>query len=309
MSPTTPHPVLDSTGHPPVETIAEYLEELLPPTATARLREHFADCAECRDTAAALQEIQSLLGRTDTPAMPDDVALRIDAALAAEALLTAAPESVLEPAPEPAPDAAPAPRPSGTAPGSAGAPPRTPHGPSSGPADDTRRPRGGPGRGRARGWRRAALGVAALAVVGLVGTAVVQLGGESSSSGAKSSAVSNGGARPSVNGDLSSLGTLTDANLNQQVQGLLASATAVHPQGVQAPTDTTAHEAGTPVCALTAAARPGETPLTAAQGLYQGTPVTVLVYTDTAHPLTSVDAYLVDSSCRAGVLLHRTVPR
>jgi anti-sigma factor RsiW len=309
MSPTAPHPVLDSSGHPPVETIAEYLEDLLPPTAAARLREHLADCAECRDTGAALQEIQSLLGQTDTPALPDDVGLRLDAALAAEALLAATPE------PAPAPEAAPVPAPgsSGSASGSAGAPPRKPHSPSSGPVGGTQRPPAGPGRGRARGWRRAALGVAALAVVGLVGTAVVRINseggaGNGSSSGAKSSAVSAGTGVNGANGDLSSLGVLSDATLAQQVRGLLAGTAAMNPQA-KPTSEAAARAAGAPACVLDAAARSGETPLTAAQGLYRGTPVTVLVYTDTAHPLTSVDAYLVDSSCRAGVLLHRTLPR
>jgi len=305
MSPTTPHPVLDSSGHPPVEAIAEYLEDLLPPDATTRLREHFADCAECLDTRAALQEVRSLLGQTETPVLPADIGIRIDAALAAEALLAATP------VPEPGPDAAPA-QPSTTTSSTttAGTPPRKAYSPSSGRAAGARRPPGRPGRGRGRGWRRAALGVAALAIVGLVSTAVIQSGGHSDN-GSTNSSAAVGTARAGAIGALPSLGTLTDANLTQQVHGLLLSHTvAQHPQAQTARSNApAATPGGAPACVLAATGRPGETPLAAGQGVYQDTPVVALVYADAAHPLTSSDVYLVDASCHTGVLLHRTVPR
>src|SRR4051794_13021293 len=85
MSPTTSHPDLDPSGHLPVETIADYLEDLLPSDTATRIETHLADCPECLDTRAALEEVRSLLGQTETPVLPEDIALRIDAALAAEA--------------------------------------------------------------------------------------------------------------------------------------------------------------------------------------------------------------------------------
>ncbi|WP_042384633.1 zf-HC2 domain-containing protein [Streptacidiphilus melanogenes] len=78
----------DSTlnpAHPDVELLAEHAEELLPAEQSAELTAHLASCAECRETYDALVELTSLLGAEPTPGpMPEDVAARIDAALAAE---------------------------------------------------------------------------------------------------------------------------------------------------------------------------------------------------------------------------------
>ncbi|MGW1801091.1 anti-sigma factor family protein [Streptomyces sp. NPDC001984] len=91
MTPTT-----DTTGHPDVAEISDLTEGLLPPARTADVRRHLDECELCADVYASLEEIRGLLGTVPGPArMPDDVAGRIDAALAAEALLsTTAPESV-----------------------------------------------------------------------------------------------------------------------------------------------------------------------------------------------------------------------
>lgn len=75
--------------HPEVEEISELAEGLLPASRTADLRRHLQSCALCADVYASLEEMRDLLG-TPLPGatrMPDDVAGRIDAALAAEALL------------------------------------------------------------------------------------------------------------------------------------------------------------------------------------------------------------------------------
>ncbi|MDT0609701.1 anti-sigma factor [Streptomyces lancefieldiae] len=86
----------ETAGHPDVAEISDLTEGLLPPSRTTDLRGHLETCAPCSDVYASLVEIQGLLGTLPEPQrMPDDVATRIDAALAAEALLNAkAPEAV-----------------------------------------------------------------------------------------------------------------------------------------------------------------------------------------------------------------------
>ncbi|MFJ8634998.1 anti-sigma factor family protein [Streptomyces sp. NPDC093568] len=86
----------DTTGHPDVAEISDLTEGLLSPSRTADLRRHLNECELCADVHASLEEIRGLLGTLPGPArMPTDVAERIDAALAAEALLSAtAPEDV-----------------------------------------------------------------------------------------------------------------------------------------------------------------------------------------------------------------------
>lgn len=80
----------DKAGHPDVEEISDLTEGLLPPTRTADVRRHLDDCVLCVDVYDSLEEIRGLLGTLPgPPRMPDDVAGRIDAALAAEALLNA----------------------------------------------------------------------------------------------------------------------------------------------------------------------------------------------------------------------------
>lgn len=75
-------------GHPDVDEISALAEGLLSPSGAASVRDHLEDCPECADTLAALEEIRELLGAAPAPSpMPLDVAERIDAALAAEALL------------------------------------------------------------------------------------------------------------------------------------------------------------------------------------------------------------------------------
>ncbi|MFD8270671.1 anti-sigma factor family protein [Streptomyces flaveolus] len=77
-------------GHPDVAEISDLAEGLLPPSRTTNVRRHLETCDLCADVYASLEEIQGLLGTLPGPQrMPDDVAGRIDAALAAEALLSA----------------------------------------------------------------------------------------------------------------------------------------------------------------------------------------------------------------------------
>ncbi|MFE3507060.1 anti-sigma factor family protein [Streptomyces sp. NPDC059155] len=84
----------DMTQHPDVSEISDLTEGLLSPAQSNDLRQHLDDCALCADVHASLEEIRGMLGTLPgTPRMPADIAERIDAALAAEALLdSTAPE-------------------------------------------------------------------------------------------------------------------------------------------------------------------------------------------------------------------------
>jgi hypothetical protein len=80
----------DTTRHPDVSEISDLTEGLLPPSRGAAVREHLDDCSLCADVRTSLEEIRGLLGTLPgPPRMPGEIAGRIDAALAAEALLNA----------------------------------------------------------------------------------------------------------------------------------------------------------------------------------------------------------------------------
>jgi len=314
MTSAASHLNLDSSGHPDVEAISEYVEDLLPPEAAAELAAHLSGCPDCLETRDALDEIRCLLGETETPRLPSDIADRIDAALAAEARTgTAAPAAD---AAEPAAHSGSSSSSGRPLSGASTAPPRSTG--ATGPAG--RRP----GRGAAaRRLRRAALGIAALAVVGFLGSVVLHPG-TNTNSASSSSAVGQGGVSLPVVGAATPQ-TFTAAGFTAQIQGLLQPATgdSKHPLSMgtgETPAGTDSASAGieqlaVPGCVLGAVARTGQQPLTAALGSYHGDPVYALVYPDTKDPAHSVDAYLVDRSCSAPsgssspVLLQQTVPR
>ncbi|MFJ5774763.1 hypothetical protein [Streptomyces sp. NPDC093094] len=78
----------DTAGHPDVAEISDLVEGLLPPSRSTDLRAHLDTCELCADVYVSLEEIRGLLGTLPgPPRMPAEVAGRIDAALAAEALL------------------------------------------------------------------------------------------------------------------------------------------------------------------------------------------------------------------------------
>ncbi|WP_030744346.1 anti-sigma factor family protein [Streptomyces sp. NRRL F-5135] len=78
----------DTTQHPDVSEISDLAEGLLSPSRAADLKDHLDGCPLCADVHDSLTEIKGLLGTMPgPPLMPADVAGRIDAALAAEALL------------------------------------------------------------------------------------------------------------------------------------------------------------------------------------------------------------------------------
>lgn len=80
----------DMAGHPDVAEISDLAEGLLPADRTPDLRRHLDECELCADVYSSLEEIRGLLGTLPgPPRMPAEIAGRIDAALAAEALLNA----------------------------------------------------------------------------------------------------------------------------------------------------------------------------------------------------------------------------
>jgi hypothetical protein len=80
----------DAAGHPDLMELSDLAEGLLPPTRTADVRQHLGGCPLCANVYDSLEEIRSTLGTlSGPPRMPADIAGRIDAALAAEALLSA----------------------------------------------------------------------------------------------------------------------------------------------------------------------------------------------------------------------------
>ncbi|MFI8254044.1 hypothetical protein [Streptomyces filamentosus] len=80
----------DTAQHPDVSEISDLTEGLLSPRRSAAVRRHLDGCALCADVRSSLEEIRGLLGTLPgPPRMPAEIAGRIDAALAAEALLDA----------------------------------------------------------------------------------------------------------------------------------------------------------------------------------------------------------------------------
>lgn len=90
----------ETAEHPEITELSDLTEGLLPPSRTASVRQHLDECPLCADVYASLEEIRGMLGTLPgPPRMPADIAGRIDAALAAEALLNStAPEAQATPA-------------------------------------------------------------------------------------------------------------------------------------------------------------------------------------------------------------------
>ncbi|APS20451.1 hypothetical protein TK78_16970 [Streptomyces sp. Tue 6075] len=79
-------PTADTAQHPEVSEISDLTEGLLAPSRTAEVQQHLAACDLCTEVRNSLEEIRGLLGTMPDPEpMPEDIAARIDAALAAEA--------------------------------------------------------------------------------------------------------------------------------------------------------------------------------------------------------------------------------
>ncbi|MGY5008156.1 anti-sigma factor family protein [Streptomyces sp. 900105755] len=277
----------DMAGHPDVAEISDLSEGLLPPARTEEVRQHLNGCELCTDVHASLEEIRGLLGALpDPPQMPTDVAGRIDAALAAEALLDAAAPvthvsretSPRETSPRemsPAGD-----RPAGRSNASAGP--------------------GRKDRGRDRGPRRRTI------VLGTVLTAAV-LGAGSfflQSLGGDGTTTAQG--KPT-----NSAGTFSKSTLQSQVQDLLGARTNT-PRGSQKPFGIESQPSGAgstetpyttriqpsvsvPTCVRSGISQSGDV-IGAKQGTYDGKDAFLVVLPD-ASDASRVTAFIVDATC------------
>jgi hypothetical protein len=259
----------DTAGHPDVAEISDLTEGLLTPTRTADVRRHLDECELCADVHASLEEIRGLLGSMPgPPRMPDDVASRIDAALAAEALLSAT-----------APDGADAPAlVDGTHVS------RETSVSADRPTGHARTSTTGPGRkDRMRGGRRR------IAVLGAVFT-VAALG-----LGSALMATFNDG-KPSD----SQAGTFSGKKVETQVSELLtkSSSRAPHSLGVNTVPENSVKNQATPqvpACVLQGIGR--DNALAAKEGTYNGASAYLVVMLDEKDS-SRVDAYVVDAACK-----------
>ncbi|GGN66239.1 hypothetical protein GCM10011579_037590 [Streptomyces albiflavescens] len=290
----------DTAGHPDVAELSDLTEGLLPPARTANVRQHLEGCVLCADVYDSLEEIRGLLGTLPGPTrMPDDVAGRIDAALAAEALLSATSPDHASGA---ADDGASVPRETSTAGLSVAAA-------DSGPTSSADRPSGHPrastGPGRAhrvrRGRRRAAvLGtVFTAAALGLGAILVQSMGGDGK------------GSETTTTQESGSTVTFSEGQLKHHVADLLAKnkstgsrSGSAKPWGIESNgAETDSGGVGTlisptvpvPDCVQQGTGNSGVV-LAAEKGTYKGTSVYLVVQPD-ASDSTKVAAYIVDDAC------------
>ncbi|MFI5797111.1 anti-sigma factor family protein [Streptomyces sp. NPDC051677] len=274
----------DTTGHPDVAEISDLTEGLLAPSRSADVRRHLDTCELCADVHASLEEIRGLLGTLPgPPRMPDDVAHRIDAALAAEALLNAAPsenEDARESSAVAADgdvDALHVSRETTTA--------------ADRPAGHARATTTGPGRkDRKRAGRRK------VAVLGAVFTAAALGLGSVLVSSLTGSGPGNT-AHQSTGPD-----TFSASKLESQVTDLLAEASSsrssqgVKANGQSSPQNRTfLQPAAVPPCVQRGIGRSDEA-LAVKDGRYQGTDALLVVLSDTSDS-TRVHAYIMDKTC------------
>ncbi|MFH9723483.1 zf-HC2 domain-containing protein [Streptomyces sp. NPDC017254] len=303
----------NTTQHPDVSEISDLTEGLLSPTRSAAVRRHLDGCPLCADVRSSLEEIRGLLGTLPgPPRMPADIAGRIDAALAAEALLNAT-----------TPDSdAPVSRETSRTPSEA-APSVTPR-----PATD--RPAGRPGAttGPGRNGKPRRRRIALLSTLGAAFGAVVL--GTSLYLSQAGNLTADGGAADTKKADTvagAALSPFSGAPVEDRVHALLAEGgTARTPQGVgpesmSAEAGTTAPErnrdGAVPGCVLAGTGRT-DAVLGQEKGEYQGTPAYLLVLSDPADS-GRVQAYVLDASCAdrttasrspaADLLFSETYPR
>ncbi|MFI7408264.1 anti-sigma factor family protein [Streptomyces sp. NPDC049627] len=305
MSSTT-----DTAGHPDVAEISDLTEGLLPPSRTADVRRHLDECELCADVHASLEEIRGLLGTLPGPArMPADVAGRIDAALAAEALLSATtPDNDERPtlagarSVSDADDSAHVSRETAAAAGR--------------PAGHARSSTTGPGRkDRKKAGRRkvAILGAAfTAAALGLGSVLLTSLMGGT-------------GAGPSADGEHTTTDTFSAAKLEKQVHDLLVknesssggSRTPDRSMGIKGGPDTKSAQPlrdTVPDCIRKGMGR-SDAALAAEEGIYKGRDTLLVVLPD-ASDASRITAYLMDATCvknpsptPAKVLLKDSYPR
>jgi hypothetical protein len=296
----------DTAGHPDVTEISDLAEGLLPPSRTADLRRHLDACDLCADVHSSLEEIRGLLGTLPgPPKMPDDVAQRIDAALAAEALLDARTAGY----PEDEAAGHPASRTSATA-DHAHVSRET-----SAPDRPSGRPRtAGTGPGRKERTRRSRRKVAVLSSV--LGAAALGLGAVLVTS------LTDGGTAAKAP-RTTAADTFAQGTLQGQVTDLLAGSTddgshAPRSLGIESDTGNgpkVYRQPTVPECVQKGIGRK-EAALATKEGTYQGTAALLVVLPDTTNS-GRVTAYIVDAACvkdpksadSAKILLQNSFPR
>ncbi|MFF4822077.1 anti-sigma factor family protein [Streptomyces sp. NPDC001312] len=267
----------DTAGHPDVTEISDLTEGLLDPSRAEDLQRHLDECELCADVHASLTEIRDLLGTLpDVPAMPADVADRIDAALAAEAPVTGPPVTG---GARVSRETSAVDRPS-----------RHPRASSTGPGRKT---------GTRRGRRRVAVlgSVVALAALGVTTVVLTSLHDDKRSDTAAHD-------RPSASADTFSAGTLKSevADLLAQEQRPRRDTHTPHDFGVESAAGTDkpkllkSQPPTVPSCVRQGINDSG-TPLAARAGTYDGKEAYLVVLPDASGESTRVTAYLVDATC------------
>jgi hypothetical protein len=271
-----------TAGHPDVAEISDLTEGVLPTSRTADVRRHLDECELCADVHASLEEIRGLLGTLPgPPRMPADVAGRIDAALAAEALLHAT-----------APDAVNAPPPVESAHVSRETSPTADR-----PTGHARTTTTGPGRKeRQRNGRRRTVVLGTVFAVAALGFGSVLL-----------SSLDDG--KPSNGGQVSAADTFSDSKLEKQISDLLStnrSATG----GSRTPQDSSSMGVASvpsgdhpflkkqplvPACIQKGIPSKG-TALATEDGIYKGMDALLVVLRDPSDSA-RVNAYIMDASC------------
>jgi anti-sigma factor RsiW len=306
----------DTAEHPEVTELSDLTEGLLPPSRTSDLRQHLDECPLCADVYASLEEIRGMLGTLPgPPRMPADVVGRIDAALAAEALLNAtAPYLDADGAPVPHDASSPVQGENGDAHVSRETSPALGR-----PAGHSRASTG-PGRtGKKRRTRRSTvvLGSVFTAAVFGLGTLLVQSMGNDGS-----------GDTPATTAERTVSDTFSGVKLEKKVTDLLADTkvksspdngsvgvnTAPTTPGASPVSPNTFIKTDVPDCVEKAIGN-SVSALAATHGVYEGEDAYLVVLAD-ASDASRVTAYVVDASCvgkasaPAGeVLLKQSYPR
>ncbi|MEU0084856.1 hypothetical protein [Streptomyces sp. NPDC006274] len=277
----------DTTGHPDVSELSDLTEGILPASRTAEVRRHLDDCGLCSDVQTSLGEIRGLLGTLPgPPRMPAEIAGRIDAALAAEALLDSTARGEADPVSRETvlpPLAAEQPAVSGR--------------PAGHPRAAT-----GPGRkGKARRRRTtvlsAVLGAAAVGVSVMFLQSVQTSSSDDAATAQKESSVSaatSGGAEFSGSALDSRVHALLAAAPTQEAAPRIEKA----PSQDSAPTDVSpksSPDAAVPDCVQQGTGR-ADSPIAVEQGTYEGATAYLVLM---AHPKdsTRVQAYVIDADC------------
>ncbi|MGW0860778.1 anti-sigma factor family protein [Streptomyces sp. NPDC002611] len=316
----------DMAGHPDVAEISDLSEGILPAPRSSDVRRHLDGCELCADVYASLEEIRGLLGTLPgPPRMPAEVAGRIDAALAAEALLHATePEAAEGTAPVGAPRSASerdsakhdSSRHDSSEPDSGAHVSRETSTPADRPAGRPRSSTTGPGRkGRTRNGRRRIAVLGTVFTVAALGLGSVLL----SSLGDNKPTHDTAGDRQTTAAD-----TFSEGKLQKQVTDLLAKnqseegGSSRTPLGAATAPGTNnprvLREPTVPGCVRDGIGRK-DAALAVENGTYQGKKA-MLVLLPSASDATRVTAYVVDATCvdhqasaaEGKVLLERSYP-